>query len=112
MSTIQLLRKAGLVIDELAKSSSTPAELAKALDEPRSSVYRIVASLEETGYIRQSDGGRLELGAAILKLGDSAASALVNRHGLRQQLRWKIGRASCRERGWIWGGPLAGERSK
>lgn len=88
MSTIQLLRKAGLVIDELAKSSSTPAELAKALDEPRSSVYRIVASLEETGYIRQSDGGRLELGAAILKLGDSAASALVNRHGLRQQLRW------------------------
>ena len=31
MSTIQLLRKAGLLIDELAKATSTPAELAKAL---------------------------------------------------------------------------------
>ena len=88
MSTIQLLRKAGLLIDELAKATSTPAELAKALEEPRSSIYRIVASLEETGYVRQVGDGKLEIGAAILKLGDSAASALVNRHGLREQLRW------------------------
>lgn len=88
MSTIQLLRKAGLLIDELAKATSTPAELAKALEEPRSSIYRIVASLEETGYVRQVGDGKLELGATILKLGDSAASALVNRHGLREQLRW------------------------
>lgn len=88
MATIQLLRKAGLLIDQLAQTPTTPAELAKILNEPRSSIYRIAASLEDAGYVRQVGDGRLDLGATILHLGDCAASALVNRHGLREQLRW------------------------
>lgn len=88
MRTIQLLSKAGLLIDALAESPATHAELAKSLDEPRSSIYRLTASLEEAGYVRQTGDGRLDLGVAILHLGDSAVSALVDRSGLRQQLRW------------------------
>lgn len=85
---IQLLHKAGMLIDELAKGSSTPAELARMLDEPRSSIYRIVASLEDAEYIRQADEGHLELGAAVLRLGDAAVSALINRPALVKQLQW------------------------
>lgn len=88
MATIQLLRKADILVEELARSSSTPAELARALGEPRSSVYRIAASLEEAGYVRQAGDGRLELGPAILRLGDSAAAAVMDRNRLRNTLTW------------------------
>ena len=48
MNTIQLLKKASQVIDELARiGQSTPAELAKVVSEPRPTVYRIVAALEQ-----------------------------------------------------------------
>lgn len=85
---IQLLRKAGLLVEELAKKSSTPAELARALNEPRSSTYRLADSLEEAGFIQQAGEGRFELGATVLRLGDAAASALINRRGLLEQLQW------------------------
>lgn len=88
MTTIQLLRKADLLIDELVRKPSTPAELARGLNEPRSSVYRIAASLEEAGYIRQTGDGRLEPGATLLRLGDSAAAALMDRRRLRSRLQW------------------------
>lgn len=89
MNTIQLLMKANQLIDELAWTGpSTPAELAKAVSEPRSSVYRIVAALEQTNLVRQFGGGRLELGTAILHLGDAAADALVGREVLRLWLDW------------------------
>lgn len=105
MSTIQLLTKATLVVDRLAEvGPSTPAELAKDLGEPRSSVYRLTASLEEGGYLRSCGEGSLELGPALFGLGDAAVSALVDREGLRTQLRWirsQLGIAAffCVERG-------------
>lgn len=88
MATIRLLTKATLLIDRLARvGDATPAELARELDEPRPSVYRIVASLEETGHVRGIGGGRLELGPALLRLGDAAVSAVVDRAALQGQLR-------------------------
>jgi DNA-binding IclR family transcriptional regulator len=92
MSTIQLLKKASQVVDELARiGQSTPAELAKVVSEPRPTVYRIVAALEQAQLVRSAGDGRLELGTAILKLGDAAADALVDRAELHSQLRWVRG---------------------
>jgi DNA-binding IclR family transcriptional regulator len=92
VNTIQLLKKASQVIDELARiGHSTPAELAKVVSEPRPTVYRIVAALEQENLVRPSGDGKLELGTGILKLGDAAADALVDRAELREQLRWLRG---------------------
>ncbi|WP_082506985.1 IclR family transcriptional regulator [Arthrobacter sp. Leaf337] len=92
MSTIQLLKKASQVVDELARiGQSTPAELARVISEPRPTVYRIVAALEQAKLIRSAGDGRLELGTALLKLGDAAADALVDRAELHSRLRWVRG---------------------
>ncbi|GAB3276419.1 IclR family transcriptional regulator C-terminal domain-containing protein [Sinomonas notoginsengisoli] len=89
MTTIQLLMKAAQVVDELARlGPSTPAELAKAISEPRPTVYRIVAGLEQVELVRPAGEGRLELGTALLRLGDAAVDALVDRAELHRQLQW------------------------
>ncbi|WP_080793751.1 IclR family transcriptional regulator [Corynebacterium pacaense] len=88
MIVIQLIKKAAALIDELARGPATPAELSKALDEPRSSIYRITSSLEDAGLVRQVGDGRFDLGPAILRLGDCAVSVLIDRHELRSQLGW------------------------
>jgi DNA-binding IclR family transcriptional regulator len=89
VATIQLLMKASQVVDEVARMGpSTPAELAKAVSEPRPTVYRIISALEQAELIRQAGGGKLELGTGILRLGDAAVDALVDRAELRAQLVW------------------------
>lgn len=92
MNTIQLLHKASQVVDELARRSpSTPAELAKAVSEPRSTIYRITAGLEQAELIRSNGEGKLELGVGILRLGDAAVDALVDRAALHEKLMWVRG---------------------
>jgi DNA-binding IclR family transcriptional regulator len=89
MTPIQLLVKAGQMIDVLAQIGPvTPAELAKAMAEPRPSVYRLAGALQQAGFVRPASDGQLELGLGVLDLGDAAAEALVDRVGLREQLRW------------------------
>ncbi|GAB3253255.1 IclR family transcriptional regulator [Arthrobacter pigmenti] len=89
MSSIQLLKKACQLVDELARiGPSTSAELAKAVSEPRPTVYRIVASLQEAELVRSAGDGRIELGTAIFRYSESAAEALVDRAELRAQLHW------------------------
>lgn len=92
MSVIALLKKATLLVDQLAQvGPSSPAELAKLLDEPRPSVYRLIESLERADYVRATSDGRYELGVMILRLGDAAVAALVDRDGLHEQLGWVRG---------------------
>jgi len=51
------------------KSLSAP-ELAKRLDVPRSTVFRLLATLERMGFVERNDGGRdFRLGMAVLRLG-------------------------------------------
>lgn len=89
MNAIQLLKKAGQIVDDLARlGPSTPAELAKAVSEPRPTVYRIVAALDEADVVRATGDGRYELGPALLALGDAAIDAVVDRGALHRQLRW------------------------
>ena len=69
MNTIQLLHKASQVVDELARRSpSTPAELAKAVSEPRSTIYRITAGLEQAELIRSNGEGDNLFLSSILAL--------------------------------------------
>lgn len=48
----------------------TPPELARRLDLPRSTVFRLLNTLEALGYVERVDGGRaVRLGLAVLRLG-------------------------------------------
>lgn len=86
-NVIQLVAKATQVIDEISNlGPSTSAELAKAVEEPRPSVYRIVSALEQPGLVRRSEDGRIELGTQILHLGEAAADAIIDRKVLAEQL--------------------------
>lgn len=84
---IQLVLKATQVVDEVsALGPSTPADLAKAVDEPRPSVYRIISALEQAGILRRSPDGLVELGTGILRLGEAATDALVDHAALEAVL--------------------------
>ncbi|MGO1949633.1 MAG: IclR family transcriptional regulator [Mycobacteriaceae bacterium] len=88
MGTSQLLNKATLLIDYLARAGAgTPAEIAKEIGEPRPSVYRLTAALSDAGYVRSASDGQLELGPVLLRLGDAAISAVVDRQALRAVLQ-------------------------
>ena len=89
MNNIQLLTKASQIVDELARLGPlSAAELAKAASEPRPSVYRIVAALQEIGVVRAAEDGRVELGTALLRWSDAAVESFVDRRGLRKEMRW------------------------
>jgi DNA-binding IclR family transcriptional regulator len=48
----------------------TPPEIARRLDLPRSTVFRLVNTLEALGFVERSDSGRaVRLGLAVLRLG-------------------------------------------
>lgn len=55
----------------------TPPELARRLDVPRSTVFRMLSTLEELGFVERTDGGRaFRLGIAVLRLGFEYLSSL------------------------------------
>lgn len=55
----------------------TPPELARRLDLPRSTVFRMLSTLEELGFVERCDGGRaFRLGIAVLRLGFEYLSSL------------------------------------
>ncbi|WP_043481080.1 IclR family transcriptional regulator [Arthrobacter sp. SPG23] len=84
---IQLVLKATQVVDEAsALGPSTPADLAKAVDEPRPSIYRIVTALEQSGILRRSPGGLVELGIGILRFAEAATDALLDHAALNTVL--------------------------
>jgi DNA-binding IclR family transcriptional regulator len=84
---IQLVLKATQLVDEVsALGPSTPADLAKAVDEPRPSVYRIISSLEQSGILRRAPGGLVELGTEILRLAEAATDALLDHEALNTLL--------------------------
>lgn len=88
MSAIQLLVKASQLVDEVSRvGPSTPAQLAKIVGEPRPTIYRTLDALEQIDVVRADAAGALELGTAVLRWGDSAVAAHVDRAELRRQLK-------------------------
>lgn len=52
-----------------ARPRVTPPEMARELGIPRSTVHRLVMTLEEMGFLRRVDGGTYALGPAVLTIG-------------------------------------------
>ncbi|MBY0239983.1 MAG: IclR family transcriptional regulator [Burkholderiaceae bacterium] len=80
------------------RSLSAP-ELAKRLDVPRSTVFRLLSTLERMGFIERNEGGRdYKLGMAVLRLGfEYLASLELTEIGrpLLERLRDEIQYSTC-----------------
>ncbi|MRV75379.1 helix-turn-helix domain-containing protein [Duganella sp. FT92W] len=80
------------------RSLSAP-ELAKRLDVPRSTVFRLLATLERMGFVERNEGGRdYKLGMAVLRLGfEYLASLELTEIGrpLLERLREDIQYSTC-----------------
>jgi DNA-binding IclR family transcriptional regulator len=75
---IQVLAKAAALLDLLATGEQlTAAELAERLEEPRSSVYRLLSSLQSLGFVAAADRrGGYRIGIKLFRLGTSAVRDL------------------------------------
>jgi DNA-binding IclR family transcriptional regulator len=75
---IQVLAKAAALLDLLATGEHlAAAELAERLGEPRSSVYRLLASLQSLGFVAPADRrGGYRIGMKLFRLGTSAVRDL------------------------------------
>jgi DNA-binding IclR family transcriptional regulator len=72
---VQVLSKMGDVLALLAqRGSSKAAEIADAIGEPRSSVYRLLRTLRELGYVDSRRRGEYELGMRLFELGSHVAA--------------------------------------
>jgi DNA-binding IclR family transcriptional regulator len=81
-SSLQLVRKSVELLDQLAGlREATAAQLAERMGEPRSSVYRLLSSLQQLDMVEAgSRRGTFRLGFHLLRLG----SAVVSRFDERQ----------------------------
>jgi DNA-binding IclR family transcriptional regulator len=81
-SSIQVLDKASAIFDALSQNgAATAAELAGLIGEPRSSVYRLLASLQRHEMVEPGPRrGTFQLGIRLLRLG----SAVIARFNERQ----------------------------
>jgi DNA-binding IclR family transcriptional regulator len=77
-NSLQTLVKAGALLDLLAaRREASAAELAEELDEPRSSVYRMLSTLQQLGFVDPgSRRGTHRLGIKLLRLGTAVQSRL------------------------------------
>ncbi len=79
--SIMVLDKAIALLDLLARGQDlTSAEIAAELGEPRSSVYRLLASLQLHGVVEPAPArGRFRLGLHLLELGNAAVGRFDER---------------------------------
>jgi DNA-binding IclR family transcriptional regulator len=77
-NSVQVIVKAGAVLDVLAsKGETSAAELAERLGEPRSSVYRLLSSLQQLDLVDGgSQRGTYRLGLKLLRLGGAVQERL------------------------------------
>lgn len=78
---IQVLQKSGAILASLARDGDlTAAQLAEKVGEPRSSVYRLLASLRGLGYIEPGGrSGTFRLGIELLRLGNAVSARFDER---------------------------------
>jgi DNA-binding IclR family transcriptional regulator len=81
--SVRVLAKAGALLDQLAeRREATAASLAELVDEPRSSVYRLLASLQALGLVEPgSQRGTYRLGLKIFQLGSAVLARFDERQG-------------------------------
>ncbi|MCW2994716.1 MAG: putative transcriptional regulator, IclR family protein [Conexibacter sp.] len=73
--SVQLVAKVAQLLEALAeRPEASVAELAEVVDEPRSSLYRLLRSLRDVGYVEPgSRRGTFRLGLKLLELGSAVA---------------------------------------
>ena len=78
---VAVLRKAGKLLEVLAfRGPQTVAQLADATGEPRTTIYRLIGSMRDMGWIEEGNKrGRYALGVGLLHLGRGAMDQDVNR---------------------------------
>jgi DNA-binding IclR family transcriptional regulator len=74
-SPVKVLSKAAALLSVLAaRPDATPGELAEELAEPRSTLYRLLAALEEHGFVEPAPRkGAYQLGLRLFTLGSAVA---------------------------------------
>jgi DNA-binding IclR family transcriptional regulator len=81
--SVRVLAKAAALLDQLAEQGeATAASLAELVDEPRSSVYRLLASLQGLGLVEPGfRRGTYRLGLKIFQLGSTVLARFDERQG-------------------------------
>jgi IclR family transcriptional regulator, acetate operon repressor len=75
-----MLAKVGALLDCLATNGDlSPAEIAVELDEPRSSIYRLLASLQELGFVERTPRKTYQLGIKLFRLGSAVMAGFDER---------------------------------
>jgi DNA-binding IclR family transcriptional regulator len=77
-NSVQVVAKAAAILDALAeRRQASPSELAEHLGEPRSSIYRLLASLQQLDLIEPGNKrGTYRLGVKLLRLGSAVQDRL------------------------------------
>ncbi len=80
-NSVGVLTKVVAILDGLvAEGELTPARLAELVDAPRSTVYRLLSSLQHEGFVEQgARRGTYRLGLKLLRLGSAAAAQFDER---------------------------------
>jgi DNA-binding IclR family transcriptional regulator len=76
VSGVGVLDKAVLVLQAVAESPRSLADLQTRTGLPRATVHRLAAALEQHGLLRRDDAGRFELGMTLMSLGQTAAERI------------------------------------
>jgi DNA-binding IclR family transcriptional regulator len=86
---VQVIRKATSLLERLAEEDElTAAQLAELEGEPKSTVHRLLASLESLGYVeRGSTRGTYRVGLKVLQLGSSVLGRFDERKAAYPALR-------------------------
>lgn len=86
---IQVLMKCVAVLDLLAEqNAATAAEIAEHIEEPRSTVYRLLETLQAVGYVEAGSGrGTYQLGLDLFRLGHAVAQRFDSRSAARPVMK-------------------------
>jgi DNA-binding IclR family transcriptional regulator len=80
MDSVQVLDRAVLLVDAIADNGpSTLADLVRATDVPRPTVYRLAVALEQHGLLARDDDGRFALGGRLAGWAAAAGRGLAAR---------------------------------
>jgi IclR family transcriptional regulator, acetate operon repressor len=75
-----LVRKVSDLLDFLSRGEASAADIADAISEPRSSIYRLLSSLQAEGFVEAgSRRGQFRLGFKLLSLATAAVSRFDER---------------------------------
>ncbi len=72
MSTVQSVERTFQILEALAVAELNITEVANRVDLPKSTVSRLLGTLEELGAVERPDGGRYRIGASISALAGAA----------------------------------------